>query len=63
MNDSNLPLAADLRRMVRHKARVWKVGSYWTWSHDCGEHSTMSHAATWFWAVHSAVEHVKKCRS
>lgn len=59
---SNLPLAADLRRQVRAKARVRKSGDTWSWGHDCGERITAalllpSHAV----AVSEAVRHVKQC--
>lgn len=57
-----LPLAADLRRQVRAKARVRKSAIGWYWRHDCGpgEVSEMlipDHAL----AVARAVAHVKRC--
>ncbi|MEW2498391.1 hypothetical protein AB0942_33395 [Streptomyces nodosus] len=60
----NLPLAADVRRQVRSKARVRK-GAFgkWSWEHDCGPyvHYTGGLPA-WSWAFGDALKHVKGCR-
>lgn len=58
----DLPLAADLRRMVRHKARVYKRWGSWNWDHDCGEcRRTGLMLPTYDMAVREAVNHVKRC--
>jgi hypothetical protein len=57
----NLPLAADLRRQVRHKAKVRKLYGGWTWTHDCGPHILTTAAPSWRWALSDALTHLKGC--
>jgi ribosomal protein S13 len=60
---NTLPLAADLRRQVRSKVKVFKMSAYWGWRHDCG-HQVMgqtcfdSQPMALNWALH----HLKGCR-
>lgn len=58
----DLPLAADLRRQVRAKARVRKDSGRWSWRHDCGaRYTSMFCIPTHTMAVSMAVQHVKEC--
>lgn len=58
----DLPLAADLRRQVRAKARVRRVGKYWSWRHDCGDrYTSVTCIPDYVMAVSMAAQHVKQC--
>lgn len=60
----DLPLAADLRRQVRAKARVRKSPAGWSWRHDCGAHEVSEMLLPdQALAVVRAVAHVKRCCS
>ncbi|MFF5471066.1 hypothetical protein [Streptomyces achromogenes] len=60
----NLPLAAELRRQVRSKARVAKTAyGKWGWEHDCGPHlHYVGGLPDQPWAFAEALAHVKECR-
>jgi len=64
MSKAILPLAADLRRQVRTRAKVRKVSGYWTWRHDCG-HTLVAQTCipSQSMALSFALEHVRSCRS
>lgn len=59
----NMPLAADLRRQVRSRIKVYKRAGYWSWRHDCGGRTlSASCLPSQPYALALALKHVKGCR-
>jgi hypothetical protein len=59
----NLPLAADVRRQMRGKVRVYKRAEWWSWSHTCpdgtvGQTCIPDHP----YALQLALSHLEWCR-
>lgn len=63
MSKALLPLAADLRRMVRHRAKVRGTEpGRWVWSHDCGDTIVMQTCIpSQAMALGLALKHVRRC--